>query len=99
MKKYIYAYKDVELEAFSVPRLDDVAPDTFAGNVVRGLKKLFKVEQLPQFIGQELWCLGTYNDETGEFTNDAHLLVKCDDYIAQRENVNVVPTEVKEGEN
>lgn len=93
MKKYMYCFKDKELNCFGNPRFEEIPPETYAIGMKRGLVKAFKPEQLSVFAGQELHLLGVYNDETGEVTDlQDKLLLDCDAAIAERKDV-----QVKEG--
>ena len=67
MNKYIYAFKDLLLDAYSVPRFEEKDPEQYATGLKRAILKGFSTDQLAQFADQELYCLGTYNDDKATF--------------------------------
>lgn len=90
MKKFIYAFKDKELNCFGMPRFEEIPPESYKEGFRRGLLKGFKPDQLGVFIGQELHCLGTYDDSTGEVVQDkSYKLLDCDEVLKERKDLDV----------
>lgn len=86
MNKFIYSFKDLLLSAYSVPRFEDKDPVQYMTGLKRAILKGFTDEQLVQFVGQDLYCLGTYNDDNATFDlyEEPQCILKCNAVIKQR---------------
>lgn len=81
----VYAYYNKLLQAFGNFQLDDHKPEQVLVGLQRDLRANFlqgKVENLKYL---DLYLLGQFNDETGEFTNGKQLLLDFGSAIAGME--------------
>lgn len=88
MIKYIYAFKDLLLDAYSVPRFEEKDPQQYATGLYRAIIKGFSNDQLAQFADQELFCLGSYNDDNASFEllPEPRSILECNDVIKIRKD-------------
>ena len=81
----IYCYYNKLLEAFGNYQLDDHEPAKVVAGLTRDLRAQWLQKDVSNLKPIDLYVLGQFNDETGEFTNDKHLLMSLGDLIAQFE--------------
>lgn len=93
----VYCYYNKLLEAFGNYQLDDHAEEQVALYLQRDLKASFlRGDNVSKFKELDLYKLGTFDDQTGEFVNDKHLIVDLGNCLAQLEAAKV-SSEKKEG--
>ena len=83
--KYIYAYKNKKAAVFYVPFVADDEPDKFSAKLQRTCK--IDDEASKNLVHLQLYCLGTYDDLTGQIINDVVLLADVDDLLPVKEVV------------
>lgn len=81
----VYCYYNKLLEAFGNFQLDDHEPDKVALTLTRDLRAQWLQGKAENLKHLDLYVLGSFNDETGIFTNDKHLVLSLGDLIAQFE--------------
>lgn len=65
----IFAYYNEDLEAFGNFQLDDHSVEQVRAGLSRDLRAQFKQGKADNLKNLKVYCLGTFNDETGEFKN------------------------------
>lgn len=85
MIKSVYVYYDKEVKAFGLPQFQDLTPAQFGEGLTRGILKGFELEKLNLFAGQELYFIGTYDDNVAEFSPiEKQKILDCDPLIQER---------------
>lgn len=79
----IYCYYNKLLEAFGNYQLDDHEPEKVVAGLSRDLRAQYLQKDVSNLKHIDLYILGTFNDETGEFTNGKKLLLSLGNLIAQ----------------
>ena len=67
MKLYIYSYRDTLTSAYTNPFYDLNEPDKMTVLFARALKQMTE-DKKESFKGKHLYCLGTFDDESGVIT-------------------------------
>ena len=85
---YIYSYKDNKQGCFTQPFYDNKKPDDYKTIIDRWLKsKKYELdEKSADLSGLDLYFLGVYNDETGNFTNKLEYLLTFPNYERKIKN-------------
>lgn len=81
----VYAPYNKLLEAFGNYQLDDHEPEKVAAGLAKDLRYQFLTKDVSHLKQVDMYILGQWNDETGEFVNDKHLVFSFGDVIAQLE--------------
>lgn len=71
----VYAYFNKLLEAFGNAQYDDHTPEQVMVYIQRDLRKNVLEGKVENLRYLDFYILGQFNDETGEYTNDKHLLL------------------------
>lgn len=66
----VYAYYNLDLEAFGNFQLDDHSIEQVRVGITRDLRGQFKQGKTENLKNIKLYCLGTFDDEKGIFTNN-----------------------------
>lgn len=91
----VYAYFNEHLLAFGNFQLDDHSPEKVASSLSRDLRAKYMENQVSNLSYLKLYCLGTFNDETGEFANKKELVL---DLGVALEQLKVAFEKEKEGD-
>lgn len=71
----VYAYFNEHLLAYGNFQLDDHTPEQVCSSLTRDLRAKYLENNVANLSYLKLYCLGTFNDETGEFTNKKELVL------------------------
>ena len=85
MKLNVYCYYNKLLKAFGNFQLDDHDADRVAMGISRDLRAQVIQKKAENLRYIDLYCLGTFDDETGEFVNDKKLVLDLGVTIASYE--------------
>lgn len=86
MKYVVVAFYDKDLEAFKLPQCIN-APDinALATDMMRGIIKQMPDEKVGIYAAQQMYDLGTYDDETGILETKVPVKVlDCDELLKKR---------------
>ena len=78
----VYCYYNKLLQAFGNYQLDDHEPEKVVISLQRDLRAQYLQGKTENLRYIDLYCLGTFDDEKGEFTNDKQLLLDLGNVIA-----------------
>lgn len=78
----VYCYYNKLLQAFGNFQLDDHNADQVCAGLSRDLRARFLEGKAENLKYIELYCLGTFDDETGAFVNDKKLILDLGSVIA-----------------
>lgn len=81
----VYCYYNKLLEAFGNYQLDDHEPQKIVVGLTRDLRAQFLQGKIENLRYLDLYLLGTFNDETGEFVNKKQLILDLGVTISQFE--------------
>ena len=84
-QKFVYAYKNKKAGVFYVPFVADDEPDKFTAKLQRTCK--IDDEASKNLAHLQLYCLGTYDDLTGNINPNIMLLADIDDMLPVKEVV------------
>lgn len=95
---HILSFRNKGLKAWSNPHYTDIDPEKCAIQLSRGLASC-DAKQRASYKRLALYCLGTFDDESGKFTllSEPEFLLDCDEVpvLAEPEQVVVESKEVK----
>lgn len=96
---HILSFRNKGLKAWSNPHYSDIDPEKCAVQLSRGLASC-RPEQRASYKRLALYCLGTFDDESGKFDllSEPEFLLDCDEVpiLAEPEQVVIKREEVKE---
>lgn len=92
----VYCYYNKLLQAFGNFQLDDHNAEQVCSGLSRDLRARFLEGKAENLKYIELYCLGTFDDETGSFVNKKELILDLGSVIAGFEAKKAAEIEKKE---
>lgn len=90
MKMLVVTYRDKDLSQFKAPMAINCSEEKdFVRDVTAGLLKAYPAATANKFIGQELYIVGEYNDQSGTIEGliEPKMLLDCDVLLAKRKEL------------
>lgn len=83
----VISFKNKVINAFTRPEFLDVEPEKAATQLARSILVADKPEVIKQYENLDMYCIGTFDDETGIFEQlkDPVCLLDCSKVIEQKE--------------